>query len=108
VLLMDHFYQLADARGTGRADARGVHGARALASADREHPALDVGHRQHLPATRRLLAKVITTLDVIQWRTAILGLGAAGSNSNTSSSASNSTRSRAIEKLEEALQIIVR
>ena len=92
VFVMDHFYQLP---GLGTPDqpmleAYTALGGLATATERVQLGTLVTGNTYRNPT---LLAKAITTLDVMSQGRAILGSAPAGSNSNTISSATNSAPS---------------
>ena len=80
VTVMDHFYQIGGFGPGGRADARGVLDARGDRRPDfaGARGAIVSGVTYRNPA---LLAKTVTTLDVISGGRAMLGLGAAWNES---------------------------
>lgn len=107
VLLMDHFYQLP---GLGQPDeplleAYTTLGALATATESVQLSTLVTGNTYRNPA---LLAKVITTLDVVSAGRAILGLGAGWFElEHQQLGFEFGTFTERFEKLDEALQIIV-
>jgi F420-dependent oxidoreductase-like protein len=106
VLLMDHFYQLP---GIGTPDQPMLEcyttlGALASATSTVQLSALVTGNTYRNPA---LLAKTVTTLDVVSGGRAILGIGAGWNEQEHDAYGFEfGTFSQRFERLEEALQII--
>lgn len=106
VLLMDHFYQLP---GIGTPDASMLEcyttlGALATATSSIQLSALVTGNTYRNPA---LLAKTVTTLDVVSKGRAVLGIGAGWyEREHRDYGFEFGTFTQRFERLEEALQII--
>ena len=106
VLVMDHFYQLP---GIGQPDAAMLEcyttlGALATATTSVQLSALVTGNTYRNPA---VLAKTVTTLDVVSGGRAVLGIGAGWYElEHQNYGIEFGTFSQRFERLEEALQII--
>ncbi len=75
VLVMDHFYQLPMLGEPDALHARVLQPAVRARSRDVDGPAECAGHRQHVPGPA-VLAKTVTTLDIVSNGRAQLGIGA--------------------------------
>ena len=108
VLVMDHFYQLADARGAGQRDDRVLHAAVRPEPAHRARAPVGARHRQHLPQPR----DPRQDRDGARRRLRRAGPARASAPAGSSSSTRRSgcefgSFTDRFERLEEALQIVL-